>query len=80
MARSAQLETLRAVDALLTESEVATTPEIAARLGISRHAAWRRLDRLAKRGYLERRTSVFPQTFAPLTYWHLTEQGREAVE
>ncbi len=56
------------------------TPDIAKSLGITTRAAWRRLSRLEANGLVWGNTSTYPQTSAPVVYWHLTDAGRQTLK
>lgn len=59
-----------------TDGEPRTTPEVAAQLGISKPATWKRLSDLHEEGLLEKHAGSGLQSDA----WSLSEAGRAAVE
>lgn len=58
------------------DEEPRTTPEVAAQLGISKPATWKRLSDLHDEGLLEKHSGRGLQSDA----WSLSEAGRAAVE
>lgn len=71
MAEHAILELFARVD-----REPLTTPEVAAELGISKPATWKRLTDLYQAGLLEKHPSRGLQIDA----WSLSDEGRAALE
>lgn len=58
------------------EDEERTTPEVAAQLGISKPATWKRLSDLYERDLLEKHTGSELRTDA----WSLSDEGRQFLE
>lgn len=58
------------------EGEPRTTPEVAAELGISKPATWKRLTDLYQAGLLEKHPSSGLQSDT----WSLSDEGRAALE
>lgn len=59
-----------------TDGEPRSTPEVAAQLGISKPATWKRLTDLYEEGLLEKQPSSGLQSDA----WTLSDAGRSAIE
>jgi DNA-binding IclR family transcriptional regulator len=59
-----------------TDGEPRTTPEVAAQLGISKPATWKRLTDLYEEGLLEKQPSSGLQSDA----WSLSDAGEAALE
>ena len=59
-----------------SDGEPRSTPEVAAQLGISKPATWKRLSDLYQEGLLEKHPASGLQSDA----WTLSEAGEDAVE
>ncbi len=59
-----------------SDGEPRTTPEVAAQLGISKPATWKRLSDLHDEGLLEKH----PGSGLKSDAWSLSDAGREAAE